>query len=66
LVAALQMLSESQRTMLYYAAVRQLPYKAIANITGMPLGTVMSSVHRARYRLRASLNDSIGTQKRSA
>ena len=67
LVAALQTLSDSQRTVVFYADIHQLPYKAIADITGLPLGTVMSSVHRARHRLRASLNESSElTQKRSA
>lgn len=67
LVTALQTLSESQRAVIFYADIRQLPYKVIADITGLPLGTVMSSVHRARYRLRASLNEASElTQRRSA
>ena len=67
LAAALRTLSESQRAVVFYADIRQLPYKVIAEITGLPLGTVMSSVHRARYRLRASLNESSEPlQKRSA
>jgi RNA polymerase sigma-70 factor (ECF subfamily) len=53
LQAALQSLSSVQQVVVYYADICQLPYKVIADVTGMPVGTVMSSVHRARYRLRA-------------
>jgi RNA polymerase sigma-70 factor, ECF subfamily len=67
LAAAIQTLSEAQQEMVFYADVRQLPYKDIADITGAPIGTVMSSIHRARNRLRAALNESAeSTRRRSA
>ena len=69
LEAALRTLSETQQAVVFYADICQLPYKIIAEITGLPLGTVMSSVHRARRRLRASFNRSFGidpSQKRCA
>jgi RNA polymerase sigma-70 factor, ECF subfamily len=52
---AMRKLSTQQRAVVFYADVGQLPYKAIADITGLPLGTVMSSIHRGRHRLRAQL-----------
>ncbi len=41
----------------YYADVGQYAYKEIAEIEGIPLGTVMSRVHRARKQLRLALSD---------
>jgi RNA polymerase sigma-70 factor (ECF subfamily) len=41
----------------YYADVSQYAYKEIADIEGIPLGTVMSRVHRARKQLRLALSD---------
>ena len=53
--AALASLPESLRTAMYYAAIEELPYRDIADLEGIPVGTVMSRVHRARLRLRAAL-----------
>jgi DNA-directed RNA polymerase specialized sigma24 family protein len=41
----------------YYADVCQYAYKEIAGIEGIPLGTVMSRIHRARKQLRLALSD---------
>lgn len=53
--AALASLPETLRTAMYYAAIEELPYRDIADLEGIPVGTVMSRVHRARLRLRAAL-----------
>jgi RNA polymerase sigma-70 factor, ECF subfamily len=54
---ALQALPEGQRLVVYYADVEGFRYKEIAEILGMPLGTVMSRLHRGRKNLRALLVD---------
>jgi RNA polymerase sigma-70 factor (ECF subfamily) len=53
--AALQSLSQDFRMAVYYADVKGLPYKDIAQIMDTPLGTVMSRLHRGRRQLRALL-----------
>ncbi|BBZ03570.1 ECF RNA polymerase sigma factor SigH [Mycolicibacterium chitae] len=55
--AALDELPEVFRMAVYYADVEGLPHKEICTITGTPLGTVMSRVHRGRSRLRVLLAD---------
>jgi RNA polymerase sigma-70 factor (ECF subfamily) len=52
---ALQALPEGQRMVVYYADVEGFRYKEIAAIMDMPLGTVMSRLHRGRKNLRALL-----------
>jgi RNA polymerase sigma-70 factor (ECF subfamily) len=52
---ALQSLDPSLQRILYYAYPCQLSYKEIAEIEGIPLGTVMSRIHRARRLLRTAL-----------
>lgn len=54
---ALQALPEGQRLVVYYADVEGFRYKEIAEILGVPLGTVMSRLHRGRSNLRALLVD---------
>lgn len=54
---ALSSLPESQRIVVYYAFIEGHKYKDISAITGMPVGTVMSRIHRARARLSVSLGD---------
>src|SRR5262249_46114780 len=52
---ALQALPEGQRLVVYYADVEGFRYKEIAAILDVPLGTVMSRLHRGRANLRALL-----------
>ena len=54
---ALQALPEGQRMVVYYADVEGFRYREIAEIMGIPSGTVMSRLHRARRRLRMLLTD---------
>lgn len=55
--AALADLHVGQRLVVYYADVEGLRYKEIAAILDIPLGTVMSRLHRGRSRLRRLLTD---------
>jgi RNA polymerase sigma-70 factor (ECF subfamily) len=52
---ALMALREEFRMAVYYADVEGFRYKDIAHVTGTPVGTVMSRVHRGRQLLRKSL-----------
>jgi RNA polymerase sigma-70 factor (ECF subfamily) len=51
-LTALRQLPRTGQEVLYYADVEGLRYTEIAGILCVPLGTVMSRVHRARQRLR--------------
>jgi len=55
LVAAMRALPDRHRVVAYLAGVEGCSYREIAGLTGIPLGTVKSSLHRARHRLRAEL-----------
>ncbi|MEJ5031119.1 RNA polymerase sigma factor [Comamonas sp. MYb69] len=48
----LQRLPPEQREVLLLVSVEELSYQEVAQITGVPLGTVMSRLSRARARLR--------------
>ncbi|MGE2730498.1 sigma-70 family RNA polymerase sigma factor [Mycolicibacterium vaccae] len=48
-------LHEDHRLVVYYADVEGLRYREIAGVLGIPLGTVMSRLHRGRRALRALL-----------
>jgi RNA polymerase sigma-70 factor, ECF subfamily len=52
---ALKALPANSREVLILRELEGLSYKEIADITGMPVGTVMSSLSRARDRLRQAL-----------
>ena len=52
---ALEMLPSTSRELLILRELEGMSYKEIADITGMPMGTVMSSLSRARGRLRQVL-----------
>jgi RNA polymerase sigma-70 factor, ECF subfamily len=52
---ALRELPEGFSTTIYLADVEGYPYKEIAEIMGVPIGTVMSRLHRGRERLRERL-----------
>jgi RNA polymerase sigma-70 factor (ECF subfamily) len=54
---ALAGLPVDQRLVVYYADVEGLRYKEIAAVLDIPLGTVMSRLHRGRTRLRRLLTD---------
>jgi RNA polymerase sigma factor (sigma-70 family) len=51
----LENLPSSLREVLVLREIEGMSYREIANITGVPLGTVMSSLSRARGRLRQTL-----------
>lgn len=51
-VAAFDRLPEDQRTVLHLVAVEGLSYQEAADVLGVPVGTVMSRLSRAREALR--------------
>ncbi len=57
IVAALSALSAEQREPLLLVSVEQLSYAECAQALGIPIGTVMSRVSRARAALRETLDD---------
>ncbi|WP_425432066.1 sigma-70 family RNA polymerase sigma factor [Kocuria massiliensis] len=54
---ALQNLPEDFRMAVYYSDVEGFAYKEIAEILDIPIGTVMSRLHRGRRMLRGQLAD---------
>lgn len=54
---AIETLPAILRSTIYYTDICQLPHKEIALIADVPVGTVMSRVHRARQSLRNALRD---------
>jgi RNA polymerase sigma-70 factor (ECF subfamily) len=52
---ALEALPEAFREVLVLREIEGLSYKEIADVTGVPMGTVMSSLSRARQKLREQL-----------
>jgi len=61
LQAALSRLPEEQREILLLVGLEQLTYEEAARVLGIPIGTVMSRLSRARERLRGVMSES-GTQ----
>lgn len=57
LVHALDQLPEEYQVVLLLWAVEDLSYKEIAQAADIPMGTVMSRLHRARQRLSEQLKD---------
>ncbi|HTL30197.1 MAG TPA: sigma-70 family RNA polymerase sigma factor [Tepidisphaeraceae bacterium] len=57
LVKAVNQLPEEYQTVLLLWAVEDFSYKEIAAAVDVPIGTVMSRLHRARERLSAQLKD---------
>jgi RNA polymerase sigma-70 factor, ECF subfamily len=55
IVAAMRALPYRHRLAVYLADVEGFKYRQISDLTGMPLGSVKSSVHRGRGQLRACL-----------
>ena len=56
-VEALESLSEEHRMVVLMADVEGMSYKEIAEELGVPMGTVMSRLNRARKNLRSALAD---------
>ncbi|MGA0113291.1 MAG: sigma-70 family RNA polymerase sigma factor [Candidatus Nanopelagicaceae bacterium] len=54
---ALAEIPEEFRMVVYLADVEGFSYKEIAEIVGVPAGTVMSRLHRGRKQLREKLSD---------
>jgi RNA polymerase sigma factor (sigma-70 family) len=52
---ALEALPAGFREVLVLREIEELSYREISDVTGVPLGTVMSSLSRARQRLREDL-----------
>ena len=58
LQAALMHLPDEQRALLLLIGLEQMTYAQAAEVLGIPIGTVMSRLSRARERLRALLEGS--------
>jgi len=54
---AFETLPEEYRTVMQLWAIEELSYKEISDALEIPLGTVMSRLHRARQRLSEQLKD---------
>lgn len=57
ILAALDSLPEDYRVIIVLADIEELAYKEIAEALGVPIGTVMSRLHRARKQLQKQLID---------
>lgn len=57
LKAALENLQEEYQIVLLLWAVEELSYKEIADVLDIPIGTVMSRLHRARQKLSGQLRE---------
>ena len=57
MTSALERLKPEFRTVLVLSDVKELSYKEIANLVGVPIGTVMSRLFRARRNMRGMLGD---------
>lgn len=60
---AMQALPVEQREVLLLVALEELSYDEVAKTLGIPVGTVMSRLSRARERLRSLMNGIAVTQK---
>jgi len=60
-LAALDHLPEEQKSLLLLVGVEDLSYGDAARILGLPMGTVMSRLSRARQRLRSILETGLET-----
>ena len=66
-MAALLTLPEDQREVIVLVAIDGLSYKDAAEILGLPLGTLMSRLARAREALRRAVaGDAAGSGERPA
>ena len=55
--AALDRLSAQHREVIVLVALEEMSYRDVAEILGVPLGTVMSRLSRAREHLRQMLEE---------
>lgn len=62
--AALATLSEEQRAVILLVGLEEMSYQQAAAVLDVPIGTVMSRLHRGRERLRQVLTGSGGTALR--
>ena len=53
---ALDTLADDQRAVLLLVALEGLSYREVADVLGVPIGTVMSRLARARAQVKASLD----------
>ena len=56
-------LSFEQREIIILRYFRDYSYQEIAEITGKPMGTVMSSLHYAKKRLKETVGKYLGFEK---
>jgi len=63
ILAQIGKLLVEQREVLVLAAVEELRYEEIATVLGIPIGTVMSRLSRAREKLRRMTGESAATLK---
>ncbi len=63
LESALGRLKPEERAALYLAAVEDYTTRQIAELFGRPRGTVLSMIHRARHKLRRSVQSKSGTTR---
>ena len=63
--AALAEVPHDQREVLLMVGMEQMTYQEAAIVLGIPIGTVMSRLHRGRERLRALLGTERGRKLRS-
>ena len=61
---ALASLVEEQRSVLLLVMLEGLSYREVADIQGVPIGTVMSRLARARAHVKASLEGERTTLRR--
>ena len=55
LLAALQRLNQSERAVLFMRAIGDLRYREISECLGIPLGSVMGNLTRARQKMRDAI-----------
>lgn len=61
---ALTQVPDDQRQILLMIGMEQMTYQEVATVLGIPIGTVMSRLHRGRERLRALLESEPGGNRR--
>jgi RNA polymerase sigma-70 factor, ECF subfamily len=59
---ALSLLPDRVRQLLVLREVEGLSYRELADVTGVPIGTVMSGLFRARQTFRGALDDTLRQQ----